>query len=153
MKKIGEYSVRGQLTENESESLGGYRINLFDGRYDTGFKVTKFMIFAGDYVNSSAPDVCGKLATQQGLNTDPANFFNASDQREIGWAGHSGGLDIASPTMDGIVDRENLLIEDVYVYVRGVNDNGHVNYYIEFDKYELPDYRGSLAMVQNRSQG
>lgn len=153
MKKIGQYTVRGQITENDSETQGGVRINLFDGSYQTGFKVTRFEIWGATYSNSSGPDVIGKLATEQGLETGPLNFMNAADQREIAWAGGGGGLDTGQALMEGIVDRENLIIEELYVYVRGLVDTNEVNYLIEFDKYELPEYRASLAIVQNKSQG
>lgn len=153
MKKISEYAVRGQLSENDSESLGGFRINLFDGRYDTGYKVTRFDIWGSTYSNGSGPDVIGKLGTEQNLNTGPTGFFNAQDQREIAWAGGSGGLDTLQMSFVGIVDRENLIIEDLYVYVRGLTDTVDVNYYIEFDKYELEPFRGPLAMIENKSQG
>ena len=153
MKKIGHYTVRGQASENDSESEGGIKINVFDGDYTTGYRVTKFEVWGATYSSSSTPDVLGKLATEQGLNTSAVNFFNAADQREIAWSGASGGLDNTQRQMESIVDRENLIIEELYVYVRGNNDTEPVNWYIEFDKFELPPYRGSLAMVQNRSQG
>jgi len=153
VKKIGEYAVRGQLSENDSESLGGFRINLFDGRYDTGYKVTRFDVWGATYSNSSGPDCIGKLGTEPNLEDQAVGFFNAQDQREIAWAGGSGGLDTLTAAFDGIIDRENLIIEDLYVYVRGVTDTVDINYYIEFDKYELDPFRGPLAMIENRSQG
>ena len=152
MKKIGEYSVRGQYSETLTESDGGLRVNLFDGRYDTGYKVTKFVVWAADWNNSTNPDVIGKLGLVSDLDTSSDGFMNAGDTREIGWAGASGATDAWYDFTPGIVDRDNLIIEELYVYVRGAG-TANVNFLIEFDKYDLPDYRGSLAMVQNRSQG
>ena len=43
MKKIGEYTVRGQISDGIVE-----KIILFDGRFDTGYRVTSFVVFGTD---------------------------------------------------------------------------------------------------------
>lgn len=147
MKKIGEYTVRGQATE-----AGGYvKINLFDGRFDTGYRVTRFHIWGATYSNSSNPDVVGKLATQPDLNASSVNFFNASDTREIAWSGALGGLDVHQANDPGVLVRDNMIVEDLYVYVRSVGDQP-VNYLIEMDKYDISLNQGAYSMVRNSSQ-
>lgn len=155
MKKIGEYVARGQYTEGETVSDGGKRVNLFDGDYTTGYKVTSFKVWSGNMGSSSSADVIGKLGTVSDLPTGSIAFFNADDVREIAWAASAGAGDAGLGFAEGpIIDRENLLIEEVFVYTRAAGgDDIPVNYLIEFDKYELPPYRGSLAMVENKSQG
>ena len=39
MKKIGEYTARGIITSNNVE-----QIHLFDGKFTTGYRVTKFIM-------------------------------------------------------------------------------------------------------------
>ena len=96
MKKIGEYTVRGQASEDDSEtSPFGIKISLFDGRFDTGYRVVDFKVWGATWSNSSNPDVIGKLGTEDNLEASSVNFMNAGDNREIGWAGHVGGLDAA----------------------------------------------------------
>ena len=51
-----------------------------------------------------------------------------------------------------LVDRDNFIVEDLYVYVRSGTSAAAVNYYIELDKYDTTDARGALAMVRNSSQ-
>lgn len=152
MKKIGEHVVRGLYSETETENIGPFRVRLFDGKYNTGYKVTRFVVWSSDWNNSSNPDVIGKLGLESGLDTASAGFMNAQDQREIAWAGGSGATDSWFDHVSGIIDRENLIIEDLFVYVRGAG-TANVNFLIEMDKFELPSFRGPLAMVENKSQG
>jgi hypothetical protein len=154
MKKIGTYTIRGQLTETESEvDPNGERIILFDGSFDTGYRVTDFRIWSSSYGSSSEPDVVGKLATEEGLSDGATNFMNAGDNREIAWAASAGstdgGLGFAE---DGVIDPDNMIIEDLYIYVRGSSDTRDVNYMVTMDKYDITDWQGALAMVRNRSQ-
>ena len=152
MKKIGTYTIRGQTDENESESGFPKTIRLFDGRFDTGYRVTKFQIFGASYTGSSA-FVIGKLATTDNLNTTTTNFMNAGDVREIGWSVSAGATDGGADIFaDSVIDRDNMIVEDLFVYARGNNDAAPVNYYIELDKYEFPSATGALTMVRNNAQ-
>jgi hypothetical protein len=154
MKKIGEYTVRGQLTEDESETAPfGKRIILNDGQFDTGFRIVDFRIWASDYSSSSAPDVVGKLGTQAGLSPDPGDFMNAGDNREIAWAASAGSTDGGLGFGEsGVVDPDNMVIEDLFIYVRGSVDSANVNYMVTMEKYDITDWQGALSMVRNRSQ-
>ena len=91
MKKIGTYTIRGCASEDDCEATysygNGIRIPLFDGRFDTGYKVIKFYVFPQNFSGNSQPDVLGKLTTSGHCSPSPSVFFNASDQREIAWLG------------------------------------------------------------------
>ena len=82
MKKIGEYTARGQIDETSSENGAPAVINLFDGRFDTGYRVTEFYVWGSNAASSSNPDVSGKLATSKNVASG-TSFFDASDDREI----------------------------------------------------------------------
>ena len=149
MKKIGEYTARGRT--DEPTVSDGQRIILFDGRFDTGYKVVEFKIWSSDYGTAADPDVIGKLTTVQSGNNNADGFMDASNNTEIAWAGGSGNaeslLDIPS-----IVDPDNLVIEDLFIHARGQTAGVPINYYIRMEKYEFSDSVGALAMVRNRSQ-
>jgi hypothetical protein len=152
MKKIGSYTIRGQSDENESESGIPKRVRLFDGRFDTGYRITKFQIFGATYTGTQ-PFVIGKVATTDNLNTTTTNFFNANDIREIGWSVSAGATDGGADIFaDTVLDRDNMIVEDLFIYVRGNTDAAFVNYYIEMDKYEFPTATGALTMVRNNAQ-
>lgn len=149
MKKIGEYTARGRTTEPAVAE--GQKVILFDGRFDTGYKIVEFKIWSGDYGGSADPDVMGKLTTMQVSNTAADGFMDASSNAEIAWAGASGGAE-SLLDFESIVDPDNLVVEDLYVYARGATAGVPVNYFIRMEKYEFTDSVGALAMVRNRSQ-
>ena len=155
MKKVGTYTCRGQITESEIEAgQHGERIVLFDGRWDTGYRVTDFRIWGQNYGGSSNPDVIGKLGTEPDLPEQAADFMNANDVREIAWAASAGATDSGLGFAEaGVIDPDNMIIQDLYIYVRANNDASGVNYMITMDKYEFDDFYGALSMVRNRAQG
>jgi hypothetical protein len=154
VRKIGQYTARGQYTEALSESDGGKRINVFDGDYSTGYRITNFYVWSGNYASSSNADVIGKVGTVGDLSADSSDFMNANDVREIAWAASAGATDAGLGFAEGpIIDRENMNIEEVYVYVRSAGTAIPVNYLIEFDVFDLEPYQGSLAIVRNSAQG
>ena len=152
MKKIGTYTVRGKISEPETEAGTPQRIRLFDGRFDSGYKVIDFVVFGATCNSSSTPDVMGKLGTTNNLRTGASNFFNADDVREIAWSGSAGSTDTmfnSRPT--SIIDPDNFIVEDLFVYARGQTDVA-CNYIVTLEKYETTSSRGALAMVRNNAQ-
>lgn len=149
MKMIGTYTVRGQVLEADGTPD---RIRLFDGRFDTGYKVVDFVVWGASPNSSSNPDVCGKLGTTDNLETSALNFFNAGDAREIAWSGSAGSSDTMFNAPPGkIIDLDNFIVEDLFVYVRGPG-NAFANYMVTLEKYDTNDAMGALAMVRNNVQ-
>tara|TARA_Y100000004_G_scaffold132548_1_gene149661 strand:+ start:485 stop:934 length:450 start_codon:yes stop_codon:yes gene_type:complete len=149
MKAIGNpYIIRGKVAEGSGNTK---RLQLFDGRFDTAYKVTKLVI-AGIRADDTSSDCVAVLMTEDtGRNAD---FWDWSDNREIGWASTD------HRTADGVlesfslVDPDNLVIEDLFITVNNrSSSNPIVNYYIEMQKYDISEYQGALSMVRNRSQG
>ena len=141
MKKIGEYTTRGSVADQTTK-----RITLFDGRFDTGYKVISFVVLPADPTDSGS-DCVGVLATESNAATEA---WDLSDSRQIAWCGTRGGR--AAPE-DGIqvVDFDNFIIEDLFF--RGTNDSGGaINYMITMEKYDTTDWMGALTMVRNSAQ-
>jgi hypothetical protein len=152
MKKVGTYTLRGKVSESDTEAGNAQRIRLFDGRFDTGYKVIDFKIWPTTFSNSTQPDLIGKLATTDNLETSSVEFMNADDVREIAWAGAAGGTDVWSD-MPTIIDPDNFIVEDLFVYIRNAFDaSPGGNYMIVLEKYETTDANGALAMVRNNAQ-
>lgn len=141
MKKIGEYSTKGTIASGVET-----KILLFDGRFDTGYRLTKFMIFGRDFSSINDSMAIGRVATVDGLSTGTATFWTAGDNRELAWSS-TNGYDWG----DMIIDSDNLIVEDVYVTILNVGGVS-TNFLMEFEKYDITDWRGALAMVRNRSQ-
>lgn len=144
MKKIGEYTVRGMLEDNEHQ-----RISLFDGSFSTGYRIVDFKV-VGENPRDATSDVYGICSTEERSGTLNVRFDN---NIEIAWASSStngyGPFGIPS-----IIDPDNLIIEDLFIYGNNAlssGDNG-VNYIIYLEKYDITDWQGALAMVRNSSQ-
>ena len=145
MKKIGEYTARGKMAGATVE-----RIRLFDGRFDTGYRITKFMILVND-PDISSYDAYGILGTEEDTL---AQNWNLSKQDQIGWASMEAKGAATGPGAEpfNLVDRDNLVIEDLFVYGETNSAGGDLNYYIEMDKYEFTPSKGALTMVRNKNQ-
>jgi len=155
MKKIGTYTVRGRGFEVDDAGQGPIRIPLFDGRFDTGYRVTSFQVWSGSVQDSYDQRNAAKLGTTADLEQSAALFFDASDQREIAWAGQGdGSIDEMGP-VTSIIDPDNMVVEDLFVYLRLNQQTGaeQLNYIITMDKYDITDWQGALCMVRNKSQG
>lgn len=144
MKLIGTYTTRGKIEVEAGET----RIILFDGRFDTAYKVTKFDIMPGTWA-SDAADCFAILYTESGAAN---NAFNPdfSDNRQIGWAASTTLVSEEIAGQQRILDPDNLIVQDLFVTMRGDND---CNYIIEMEKYDISEATGALAMVRNRAQG
>ena len=151
-KYLGTYTARGQVTENQSEQGQPERIRLFDGRFDTAFRVREFYVWGQNAASSSNPDISGKLATSPNV-TASTGFFNANDGRELAWGSSAGSTDTFFNAPPGaIIDPENLVIEDLFVFTRAVNDDIPVNYLIVMDKFEITETLGAVSMAKDRAR-
>ena len=148
MKKIGEYTTRGTGLEAD----GAIKIALFDGRFDTGYRITAFTVFPQSVQDAYDHRCAGKLGTSDNLQTASATFMNLDDNREIGWAGIGSGAIDSVELRDGIVDPDNFVVEDLYIYIRS-NQNENVNYMITMEKYEVTDWKGALTLAKGKQMG
>ncbi len=156
MKLLGTYTARGIVTEEETEAGTPQRVFLRDGSNETAYRITRFYIWGSNFASSSTnPDVIGKLSKNDVGVTSAANFFRADDDNQIAWAVSAAGLDGGgAPFAETIIDPENLVVDDLYVYARctGTNTNP-VNYMIEMEKYEIDGWRGTLEMARDQFDG
>ena len=152
MKKIGEYTCRGRVGFADQSLSDGVetKIVLDDGDFTTGYRLVEFRVATGD---QSHPDLTARVTTEPGLSTDVDGFWDWSDNRQVAWASTDGATDIAAIRDFSLVDPDNLIIQDAYVAFRFVSSTGtFANYFMRFEKYDITDSQGALAMVRNRSQ-
>lgn len=146
MKKIGEYTCRGQMdTENVFN-----RVILFDGKFDTAYRLLEFEICPRD-TKTAGNDVAGKVVTDETALAD-GGLWNWQDNREIAWASSENRVSFGPSFIRSLVDPDNLIVEDVYVSYGTPTTDSPVNYFLRFEKYDITDSQGALAMVRNRSQ-
>lgn len=139
LKKIGEYTTRGQLEDQTTK-----KIQLFDGRFDTGFKVVEFIVASNTL--TVGRESYGTLSTEYFTN----DLWDWSDNIQIAWAASQFVNDGGQGPFT-LVDPDNLVVEDLYI--RGLESgDGTLNYFIRLEKYDITDWQGALSMVRNKSQ-
>ena len=152
MKKIGSYTARGLIDPNSSSNGLTKKLQLFDGRFDTAYKITKFELLFEDPDNTSN-DVYGILLTEF-LYSGTDVGFDFGENRQLGWASAASVYSDAGTNAQpfNLIDRDNLVVEDLFIYVRTGTSTLGVNYYIEMDKYDISESMGALTMVRNHAQ-
>ena len=146
MKKIGDYTMRGTCPGFDVLA-GPKRLILDDGRFDTGYRVVRFEIATKDQTATNV-NLHAKLATDE-LTVTAGGTWNWGDNREIAWSTDDHGSATDEETMRSIIDPDNLVIQDLFLYP---DANNNTNYLIKLEKYQFTDSLGALAMVWNRSQ-
>jgi hypothetical protein len=154
MKKIGEYTMRGQsdLTDTASPARP-IRVTLFDGSFTTAYRLVEFIVSPRDAGSSS--DVAGKVSTDDpGTDTEAlGSRWNWQRNTEIGWASTNAATTSIREKSFSLVDPDNLIVEDCFLSLtNNAGDGSRVNYFMRFEKYEVSDWRGALAMVRSKSQ-
>ena len=154
MKKVGHYTARGVVTQADTEAGFPQKIPLFDGSFKSAYKVTNFRIWAADYGSSTQPDVIGKLSKNDQGTVTTSNFMRADDDNQIAWAASAGstnaGLGFAETP---VIDRDNLVVEDLFVYALSASASTNaINYIVEMEKYSITDWQGALAMARARAK-
>ena len=140
MKSMRDYTIRGSVLAGEVK-----RIQLFDGAFDTGFRIKKFVIAPEDVYDGEK--VQAKLTTEDGAHDFAWHWERTS---EIGWAVWN------TPTNSrfgqfSLVDHDAIIIQDLFI--DGTGDAGeNINYYIEMEKVKVSEWQGALAMVKNSNQ-
>jgi len=147
MKKKGSYVVRSQLLGADS---GGDRIQLFDGRFDTGYRIVGFEITLADRDETSLVVASAKLTTEPSTDNGDWDWGKVT---EVGWAtsavdANAGG----TQTPYSIIDPDNMIVEDLYISAYNNGDPAEINYMIHFEKYEFAAYDGAGYLIKNNSQ-
>ena len=148
MKKIGEFTARGQFTSLDN---AGHKIHLFDGSFSTAYRVTKFFVSAQDPTDN-INDCVASLCTEPNLSK--GGIWNWADSREIAWASSNSSTGSAATPEGAMIDPDNLVVEDLYVYGRydAAGEADPINYLIVMEKYDITEARGALALVRNNAQ-
>ena len=149
MKRIkgGKKVVTGQVDANTYQGQEN-KIHLFDGKFTTGYRVTKFIIM--ENTPTGTYEAVAKLTTEP---RSDISQWNWDDIREIAWAAN-----FAPSTASGwmgdtnLIRPDNMVIEDLYISIYSTTDTTRYNFMIELDKYEFTAWDGAGILVQNNSQ-
>lgn len=135
-------SLRGQVDPGTKK-----RLIVDDGLYKSGYKVTEFHIFGSD-MTSGASDAIGTLAT---ADTGQLEDWDASDNRQIAWAGYTQSTSYSPLFIKSIVDPNHIIVTDLFVGAFG-NALTPINYLVVIEPVTLTEEQGIIALVKERSQ-
>ena len=152
-KKNDTYVIKGQFTGDYVSQ----RIQLFDGCFDTAFRVIEFIIAPQTITGNSDVSCNAKLTTEdvkQMGGSLTQGQWNWDDNREIGWASWYQFSTNKPNNLQSIIDPENLIIEDLYVTGKILEDtpNNVINYMLVMEKYKISQEEGTLTYIRNRGQ-
>jgi hypothetical protein len=147
MKLISTYTARGSIQGNGNAgvALATKRIDLFDGAFDTAYRVKSFKLLTFD------AESYGILHTTFGTlgGSNLGLTQDAGDITQIAWTSAPTNGIVGS----AIVDEDNLIVEDLFVTLASSKGaTGRVSYIVEMEKYSITDWQGALALVRNKSQ-
>lgn len=146
MKRIkdGRRVLTGTITEG-TYSGSENRIQLFDGKFTTGYRVVSFTIAPAS--PTASQELVAKLSTEPKSNVTTW-FWN--DVQEIAWA--HWGADKYHDSWANI-RKDNMLVEDLWISAYNETlDASSVNYEIILEKYSFPAWDGAGILVENLSQ-
>ena len=144
------YVMKGQIPADYTQ----HRITLFDGRFDTAFRVVQFIIAPNAIANAATQDFVAKLTSDELDYSQPAGVWNWQDTRELGWASTRSFGVREVQSQYALVDPENLIIEDLWISATTNDDapDNLMNYMIVLEKYKITQGEGTITYIRNRSQ-
>jgi len=140
MKSERIYTARGKILAGDVE-----KITLFDGKFDTAYRILDFSIAPQDILTSEQCMI--KMMTESKAHN---TGWYWADNREVGWAAWNVPINSRFGEYNR-VDKDALIVEDLFLDCSA--DTGeYVNYMITLEKVKVSDWLGALAMVRNSSQ-
>lgn len=144
MKRVkgGRKVIMGQL------DTGTYRnrIQLFDGKFTTGYRVVEFQIVAKD--PGGGKEIIGKLSTEP---KSTLGQWDWSDVQELAWCSWNAPVSTSAFTFSEIRE-DNMAIEDLWISTYHAAESLPCNYKIVLEKYTFAAWDGAGILVENLSQ-
>lgn len=142
--KGGRKVLVGRITEGTYNGNDN-KIQLFDGRFDTAYKLISFKVAPASPTVSQ--ELIGKLSTQPKSNV---TTWIWDDIEEVAWA--HWGADKYQDDYSNVRD-EAMIVENLWI--SGYNetlDQSSINYEIILEKMKITAWDGASIMVRNQSQ-
>ena len=142
--KGGRKIMTGRITEGTYDGSEN-KIQLFDGRFDTAYKLISFKI--APVSPTLSQELVGKLTTEPNSNVTTWAWENVE---EVAWA--HWGADKNQDDYSNVRD-DTMVVEDLYVSAYNETiDGAGVNYEIILEKMKIETWDAASIMVRNNSQ-
>jgi len=130
-------TLRGRVAAGETK-----RLIVDDGRLNHGMKVKEFHVWAISKSSSDDPEC------SLGLDYDMSPNWDASDNRQIAWAGMT--TTQTTRLMDfSLIDPDHIVIQDLWIQNFSSDP---ANYLVILEPVELTDDQAILSLIKERSQ-
>ena len=135
---MARHTLRGRVAAQETK-----RLIVDDGQLNVGHRVVGFVVWATGISSSEDPEcILGK-------SSDMNSEWDASDNRQIGWAGQT--TSSTSRIMGfNLLDPDNIVIQDLFIYNRA--DTEEANYLVVVEPVSLTDDEAVLQLIKERGQ-
>ena len=140
--KDGIKVLKGQITLNTYNGIEN-RIQLWDGKFTTGYRVTEFRICPR--TPTSQEEIMAIISTEP--KSSLGSTFNFQDNENVAYYLWNAPNQTEHSEWKLIVDG-NMAIEDLWLSVYTTGDEPLVNYYIILEKYSMSDWEGAGVLVQ-----
>ena len=122
------------------------KVLLFDGSFNTAYKVLDFQITPTDPLASEEVS-----ATVNTIEVTHSSLWNWALNTQIAWASWNTPINTRFGQYSN-VDEEAIIVEDLFIDFSG--DAGQtINWELKLEQVSIKDYEAALAMVNARSQG
>ena len=130
-------TLRGRVAAGETK-----RLIVDDGRLNHGMRVKEFHVWAISKASSDDPEC------PPGLDYDRSPNWDASDTRQIAWAGMT--TTVTTRLMDfSLIDPDHIVIMDLWIQNFGSDP---ANYLVILEPVELSNDEAILSLIKERSQ-
>ena len=148
MKRVkgGTKVITGKITMNTYNGQEN-RIQLFDGKFTTGYRVKDFRICPKSPQNQE--EVVAVVSTEPRSGVPSSLDF--SNNEEVAYSLWNVPNQTAFSSWDLILPN-NMAVMDLYVACYTTGDDDYLNYYLELEKYEFTAWDGAGTLVRNQSQ-
>jgi len=143
--KAGTRVLTGNIVAGSYNGLEN-RIQLFDGKFTTGYRIVDFKIASRYPLN--AGEWISKLTTEP---KSTVGEWHWDDVQELAWAKYDQAV-LFTGTQMSVIRPDNMVVEDLWISAYSTSESNDLNYEITLEKYEFPAWTGAGVLVENLSQ-
>jgi hypothetical protein len=138
------HTMRGRVEYNSPK-----RLILDDGQFTRAHRVVAVHTWPASITSGVSEEADVTLA----LDYDPNANWDASDNRQIGWAGFRNGATASSESLNAwsLIDPDHIVVRDLYI----INNNSlssATNYMVILEEVAINENEAVLALIKERSQ-
>jgi len=129
------------------------RFNMDDGDFQHGWKITDFQVRV---INPQIPtEWCNAILGLNDRLNIPWDFGDFDQSPQIAWAtcGNAGNTSVMGQTTTSLIDENEFVTDDLFLYGDVTGDDTDFNYYIKIESVNFSKNQGLYQAARNAAQG